>query len=131
MADGVQFDLVSGFYNWEENGAFLWTDAKVVIETRSRLTRYLNVEIGARFAPVDEGPVRLQLNDEVWDIPWQPGGVKISIAVPGGRSSRIEISNPAGAKSPSEISESTDARSLALQLKHVSFDEAPKYSELE
>jgi len=131
LADGVQFDLVSGFYNWEENGAFLWTDAKVVIETRSRLTRYLNVEIGARFAPVDEGPVRLQLNDEVWDIPWQPGGVKISIAVPGGRSSRIEISNPAGAKSPSEISESTDARSLALQLKHVSFDEAPKYSELE
>lgn len=125
--DTVTFVWEEGFHDWEPEGGFIWTDAFAVIETRARMTRYLNIMIEGRFAPVDREDVRLRVNDTSWDLPCPPEGLKLSIALPGGQSNRVSLRNIAGAQSPAVVGESGDERFLALRLNRISFDEAPAF----
>lgn len=127
LDDTVIFTRGEGFHDWEHLGGFVWTGAAGEIELRSRRTRYLNLVIEGRYAPVDQGDVRVRLNEQHWDLPWKPEGLRLSLAIPGGRSHKVTLRNLAGAKTPASVGESDDARFLALRLNRISFDEAPAF----
>ena len=127
LPDQVDFRMKDGFHNWNPAGGFVWTGDAAVIEMRTRQTRYLNIVIEGRYEPVNEGPIRLYVNDAEWLLDWPPEGMSLSVKIPGGQSSSVILRNIAGAKSPRDMGESDDARFLALRLKRISFDEEPAF----
>ena len=116
-----------GFHGWEENGAFGWSDARLVVAARSWETSYLNVAIESRFAAVDGGPVYVSINGESHVLPWSEEGLSFSVEMVGGKSHEIVLENSAGAQSPAAVGNSSDARKLALRITRLSLDDRNAY----
>ena len=120
-----------GFHGWEENGAFGWSEARLVVAVRSWETRYLNVAIESRFAAVDQGPVYVSINGESHVLPWLEEGLNFSVEIAGGKSHEIVLENSAGAQSPAAVGNSSDTRKLALRINRLSFEAEPAYPDIE
>ena len=131
LPDEVDFRWADGFHDWNPAGGFVWTGDAATVEMRTRQTRYLNVVIEGRYEHADDGPIRLYVNDDEWLLDWVPGGMSLSIEIPGGQSSSVTLRNIVGSKSPRDFGESDDARFLALRITRISFDEQPAFPVLE
>ncbi len=120
-------DVVAGLHNWENQRAWVWTQAELHLQCRVLEPSYLNIEIGSRYPAVDQGPVRLKVDGEVRELAWKPDGLQLSIPVVAGRTVEVELINAAGARSPREAEGASDGRQLALRLTHLSLDAEAAY----
>lgn len=122
-------EVISGRWNWEKEpgGEFVWTDATLVLQSRSRLPTYWNIEFEDRYDPVDEGPVMLRWDDQEVELPWDGGILRVSVPMRAGVSHRLEVINVAGARSPKDEGESGDARNLAMRLTLLEFAAEPRF----
>ena len=126
-ADGLwaarSMEVVAGLHDWEGEGAWVWSEARVGLVCRALQPAFLNVEIESRYAAVNEGPVLLRVGESEITLPWREGGLRFAVPVPAGLACAVEIVNAAGAKSPQEVGESGDGRRLALRFERLSLDD--------
>lgn len=118
----------SGFYGWEENGAFGWTRARWEIGAHALQPHFVNVSIASRYGAVNEGPVRVSINGKTRELAWREGGLGFAIELRPGRTYEITVENIAGEMSPKALGRSEDARPLALRVDRLTMDLEPAYA---
>jgi hypothetical protein len=126
LAPAYDLEIISGFYGWENGGAFGWMSETLTLSATASVPAYLNVVIAKRAESLPVGPVIVSLDGIRRELELGPGGLRISVPLsPGREPHRVSIENATGAAKPRQDGKSPDTRALALRLDGLAIAEAP------